>query len=69
MKNTHKCPKCGSAEIHRFVGEPQAQGIGNNIRVGLFGQAIVTRYVCYRCGFCEEWVESPYLEVLRQKKP
>lgn len=69
MKNTHICPKCGSMEIRRFVGEPQAYGIGNNIRVGLLGQAIVTRYVCYSCGFSEEWVESPYLEVLRQKKP
>ena len=43
--------------------------IGNNIRVGVFSQAIVTRYVYYSCGFSEEWVESPYLEVLRQKKP
>ena len=69
MKNTHKCPKCGSMEIRRFVGEPQAQGIGNNIRVGLLGQVIVTRYVCYSCGFSEEWVESPYLEQLRKKMP
>ena len=69
MNHTHICPKCGSMEIRRFVGEPQAQGIGNNIRVGLLGQVIVTRYVCYSCGFSEEWVESPYLEVLRQKKP
>lgn len=69
MKRTHKCPKCGSTEIRRFGGEHSSYNIGNNIRMSAFSQALVTRYVCYNCGFSEEWVESPYLEQLRNKKP
>lgn len=69
MKHTHRCVKCGSMDIRRFVGEEQAYGVGNNIRMGIFSQAIVTRYLCYSCGYSEEWVESPYLEKLREKKP
>ena len=69
MKHTHQCPKCGSLDIRRFVGEEQGYGVGNNIRMGFFAQAIVTRYLCYSCGYSEEWVESPYLEKLREKKP
>ena len=65
MKNSGVCPKCESADIIRLRGP--AGGSGNNIMTGFRGDHI-TCYVCYRCGFSEEWIESrAALERLRDK--
>lgn len=69
MKHSNQCPKCRSSNIRRFPGEPQCYGIGNNIRSGAFSQVLVTRYLCYTCGYSEEWVEGSDLEKLRKKVP
>ena len=61
MKNTGKCPKCGSANIIRVPDNTRRYGSGNNIytsKVTLFGKIPVIRYVCYECGYVENWVEN-----------
>jgi hypothetical protein len=60
MKTTGKCTKCASPEILKIPGQAGAYGSGNNIPVGatIFSSVKVTRYLCGRCGYCEEWVES-----------
>lgn len=60
MKNTHQCLKCGSAEIIR-IDYADSLHRANIIPLGrtIFGAAKIVRYVCGRCGFCEEWIDSP----------
>lgn len=70
MKTTGKCTKCGSSGILRIPGQAGAFGSGNNIPVGktIFSSVKVTRHVCDRCGYSEEWVESASdLQKLREK--
>lgn len=59
MKNTGKCPKCDSSDIIRIPGWRGSHGAGNNVPTGWFGAARVTRFLCGKCGFSEEWIESP----------
>ena len=61
MKNTGKCPKCGGTHIIRVPDNTIRYGSGNNIytsKVTLFGKIPVIRYVCYDCGYVENWVEN-----------
>jgi Zn ribbon nucleic-acid-binding protein len=61
MKNSHTCPKCNSSDILQLVSNG-LDGFGgdyvvvskwtNNERVPM------TRYICARCGFCEQWIDS-----------
>ena len=70
MKNTGRCPKCGSQDIVRVPDNPARHASGNNIyttRATLFGKIPVIRYVCCGCGYVENWVESPQeLEEIRR---
>lgn len=69
MKNG-VCPKCGGNEIIRIPGQAGAYGSGNNIPIGftIFSSVTVTRYVCYSCGFSEEWIDyREYVEKLKEK--
>ena len=62
MKNTCRCPKCGSGEIVRIPDNPARHASGNNIyttTVTLAGKIPVIRYVCCGCGYTENWVEKP----------
>jgi hypothetical protein len=40
-------------------GTPQA-GFGNNIRVGatVFSAVLVSKYLCCRCGYIEDWIDN-----------
>lgn len=61
MKNTCRCPKCGSGEIVRIPDNPARHASGNNIyttRATLLGKIPVIRYVCCDCGYVENWVEA-----------
>lgn len=60
MKNTNKCPKCGSDDIIRVNGSSRGYGAGNNIMIGMtvFSAVKVNRYICCNCGFCEEWIDK-----------
>jgi ribosomal protein S27AE len=64
MKNTKVCPKCGSRDIIIVPGSINMFGAGDNIPTGLniLGGTVaimVTRHLCGKCGFIEEWVEDP----------
>lgn len=70
MKHTKTCPKCGGKEIYRVeavVGH--TYGAGNVIPTGLIGTIKVNRYVCGRCGHCEEYIEGNDMATLRRKFP
>ncbi len=70
MKNTKKCPKCGSDDIMIVDGYTGAYGSGNNIQLGLtaLSSVLVDRYICMSCGFSEEWIRENDLEKLRNSK-
>lgn len=70
MKNTHICPKCGSDDIVRVAGDTRAYGAGNNIMIGMsiFSAINVNRYICCRCGYCEEFIDTSDLERLKNSK-
>jgi len=61
MRNTHRCPKCGSADI--ITVEP---GLYNSFPVSFFAQAKLERWVCCTCGYSEEWVEQDKLDKVRE---
>ena len=72
MKNSRKCPKCGSGDI-LFVKGVISHGVGANyanfIPTGFFRSVAVHRYVCGACGFTEEWIDREDLEQLKKKYP
>ena len=61
MKNSLRCPKCGSGRIAR-IPDNSRYANGNNIylrsSVVLAGRIPLIKYVCCECGYVEEWVES-----------
>ncbi len=67
MKNTGKCPKCGSNKIVRFdqywSGGSQRQGI--HIRTGFMRGAELRLYVCSTCGYCETWIDKEDLSEIK----
>ena len=61
MKQSKSCPKCGSTDL--LAVEP---GLYNSFPTGFFSNARIQRYVCCRCGYAEEWVDSRDLYQLRE---
>jgi hypothetical protein len=55
-----RCAKCQHDDLLRIRGVAGAYGSGNVIPMGwtVFSSVPVTRLVCTRCGFSEEWIES-----------
>ncbi len=68
MKNKNSCPKCGGNEIIKIPGKAGAYGSGNNIMIGMtiFSAIPVHRYICNRCGYSEEWIDTEDLEKLKK---
>lgn len=68
MKNTNKCPKCGSSDILFVPGSAGAYGTGNNIMTGhtIMSAVSVDRYICTSCGFSEEWIDLDYMDKLKR---
>ena len=64
MKNTRKCPKCGSEEVLKIKGrDVSVNERGYNVVPLWFGYAArIDRWVCYDCGYSEEWVDQEALE-------
>ena len=60
MRKTNTCPKCESTEIIRIPGRAGLYGSGNTIPAGLtiLSSILVTRLLCARCGFSDEWTEK-----------
>ncbi|WP_308749253.1 hypothetical protein [uncultured Anaerococcus sp.] len=69
MKNSNKCPKCGSSDIIKIPGHAGAYGSGNNIMVGMTikSAVLVDRYLCADCGYSEEWVDTDYIDKIKKK--
>lgn len=69
MKNSNKCPKCGSSDIIKIPGHAGAYGSGNNIMVGMTIKSAVSvdRYLCADCGYSEEWVDTDYIDKIKKK--
>jgi len=60
MKNTGKCPKCGSDTVIR-VPDDAHRYLANSIcitRLAIVKRIPVARYVCRECGYVEDWVEN-----------
>ncbi len=70
MKNSKKCPKCGSSDIIIVDGYTGAYGSGNNIITGysIFSGVGIDRYICCSCGFTEEWIAVDQIEKIRKSK-
>lgn len=70
MKRTNLCPKCNSSDIVRIEGYAGAYGSGNNVALGMsvFSCVPVHRYVCCRCGFTEEWIDTGDLPKVKNSK-
>jgi len=69
MRNSGICTKCRSTDLVRVEGYNGAQGADNGILIGsVFGMVYISRYICLRCGFVEEWVDAgSALEKIRKK--
>ena len=60
MKNTARCPKCGSHNLVR-VPDDAHRYLSNSIsitKVVWVKRVPVARYVCCDCGYVENWVEK-----------
>ncbi len=60
MRNTRCCPKCHSKNIVR-VPDNAHRYLANSIaitNVAWVKRIPVARYVCYDCGYVENWVET-----------
>lgn len=61
MKNTKRCPICGSGDVIR-VPDGAHRYLANSICITRFAvvkRVPVARYVCHGCGYVENWVEHP----------
>ena len=59
MKNTKRCPVCGSTDVIR-VPDDAHRYLSNGIfltRALMVKRIPVARYVCRSCGYLEDWVE------------
>lgn len=70
MKNTVKCPKCGSEEIRAVWNNPMWYR-DQYIPVGatMFSAVSITRYVCCGCGYTEEWIDREDIPKLSGRYP
>ena len=62
MKNTKRCPVCGSTDVIR-VPDDAHRYLSNGIfltRALMVKRIPVARYVCHDCGYLENWVENQY---------
>ncbi len=54
MKQTGKCPKCGSGEIMKQVSHGEYLGLGATL---FHGMVSITNYICLNCGYVEQWID------------
>ncbi|MFA6549952.1 MAG: hypothetical protein WCT36_01185 [Candidatus Gracilibacteria bacterium] len=57
MKNTNKCPKCSGEKIIKIPGRNR-NSYFNLINAKMFSAIYVTRYLCNKCGYSEEWIDG-----------
>lgn len=70
MKNTRRCPKCGSKDIVIVDGWIGGGGSGNYVPLGatVFSFVNIDRYICCGCGFTEEWINIEDIEKVKRSK-
>lgn len=58
MKNSNRCAKCSGTELLRI---PSLPGEEPHLVVGdhVMHEIPVTKFVCAKCGYMEQWVENP----------
>jgi predicted nucleic-acid-binding Zn-ribbon protein len=57
MKNSGKCPKCGSQKVGYQPGG--LLDYQDNMVRGMFQSSVrIGRYYCRDCGFTEEWIDD-----------
>ncbi len=61
MKNSNKCPKCGSTEIYTDEGLTKS-GSRAGIGISNWTRLIIDIYLCSNCGFMEEYIEKEDLQ-------
>ena len=61
MKQTHRCPKCGSTALYHVPPSEWIYSRGINIYTGLHkgGRILAERYLCTDCGYLELWAARP----------
>ena len=62
MKNTKRCPVCGSTDVIR-VPDDAHRYLSNGIfltRALMVKRIPVARYVCHDCASLENWVENQH---------
>jgi len=64
MKDSKRCPKCGSTDVVRC--KAVVNGAYDRIQTGAFAQADLYRWVCCACGFCELWADEAELDKIRE---
>ena len=57
MKNG-KCIQCGSDQIFKYRGYGY-NGYRNVLQIALWRAAVLTDYVCAKCGYLESYLEDP----------
>lgn len=68
MKNTKQCPKCENKKI--IVVDRPTVHHPNSIQTGWLASVTVHRYVCNKCGYSEEWINSAEeLQQLEKRYP
>ena len=56
MKKHTKCPKCSSTEV--FIVPLNKNLYGGAIGKGILSAVNIRRYLCFGCGFTEEWIDD-----------
>ena len=58
MKNANPCPKCNAHEMSRIPGG--FGRVGRSVQYGptAFTSIRISRYVCVKCGYTEEWIDD-----------
>ena len=69
MKHSGTCPKCDSKDVVLIPGKHKSHSGGNTISMGVSAwfDVRVSRYLCMKCGYSEEWVDN-YSDRQRLKK-
>lgn len=70
MKKTGICPKCGSEDFIKIKDIFHSNGGGNISKARNFfyqrNTALITFYVCEKCGYVEEYLDKEELEKLKK---
>lgn len=67
MKQSKICPKCGSSDILQVEDSGGPMSTDNLLKISWMEYASFSRYVCCKCGYIEEWLDTSDLQNLQKK--